>query len=81
MSEEFEGLNEILKASGFQIVPVEEIINLLAKMEEYVCEQTGVSVDELYVLVDKLEDLVGSDEAAMMSLDEIVSWVNVLKQQ
>lgn len=79
--ESIEGLSEVLKASGFQIIPVEDVINLLARMEEYVCERTDVSPEALYVYIDRLETLVGSDEASEMGLDEIVAWVNVLKQK
>lgn len=75
-----EYLESVIQGSGFMIVPVDAILDLLAKMEATVSEETGVPVDELDAYIEKIEDLVGPEETMHMSLDEIIAWVRVLKQ-
>lgn len=74
-------LTNLIEESGFVIVPVDAIMDLLAKMEEHVSEQTGVPVEELDGYMERLSDLLGPEEVYTMELEQIISWVNVLKQQ
>ena len=50
MDEQFDPedpLVTILTKSGFKIVPIQAVIDALAQMEAYICEQTGLSNEEL----------------------------------
>lgn len=77
----FDHISEMIEESGFTILPVDAIMNLLAQMELYVSEQAGVPVEDIDGYINQIEELVGSEEAMYMDLDEIVAWVRVFKQQ
>jgi hypothetical protein len=77
--EEEDVLIQILSDSGFRIVPLQTIIDALSEMETYLREQAGVSQEELEVLLQQVEDLVGKDEATKMDLDEILGWIRAVK--
>jgi hypothetical protein len=72
-------LAEILEASGFQIVPLQTVVDALAAMEEYLRDQTGISQEELEEYLKRIEDLVGRQEAFRLELDEIVSWIRAFQ--
>ena len=74
-----DALVEILSASGFQIVPLQTIVDALASMEEYLREQTGITQDELEDYLRRLEELIGKQEAFKLELDEIVSWIRAFQ--
>lgn len=74
-----ETLEEILEASGFVIVPVQAIIDALAAMEAYLREQTGLCQEDLDARLHQIEELLGSEEARELELDDIVSWVKALR--
>jgi hypothetical protein len=76
-----EYLESVIQDSGFMIVPVDAILDLLAKMEAKVSEETGVPIEELDGYIERIEDLVGPEETMHMSLDEIIAWVRVLKSE
>lgn len=61
--------------SGFKVIPLQSIIDALAEMEARMREETGLDQDALEDALDRLEDLVGTDEAMTMDLDEIISWI------
>ena len=72
-------LAEILEASGFQIVPLQTVVDALAAMEEYLRTQTGVTQGELEEYLKRLEELIGKQEAFKLELDEIVSWIRAFQ--
>jgi len=74
-----DALVEILSASGFQIVPLQTIVDALASMEEYLREQTGITQDELEEYLRRIEELIGKQEAFKLELDEIVSWIRAFQ--
>lgn len=65
--------------SGFKVVPVQAIIDALAQMESYIKEETGVSQEQLDRILEKVENLVGKEEAMNMEVEEIIGWVNAFK--
>lgn len=73
-------LIDILVDSGFRIVPIQTVIDALASMEAYIMEMAGVSQEELDTYLQKIEDLVGREEAFRLELDEIVSWIQAFRQ-
>lgn len=75
----FDHIADMIEQSGFTILPADAIMDLLARMEIYVAEQAGVPTEDVDGYMDKIEELVGPEEAMYMDLDEIVAWVRVLK--
>jgi len=73
-------LIDILIDSGFRIVPIQTVIDALASMEQYIMEMAGVSQEELDMYLQKIEDLVGKEEAFRLELEEIVSWIQAFRQ-
>jgi phage-related minor tail protein len=69
----------MLTASGFRITPIQTIIDALASMEEYLRDQTGLDQQHLEQCLDKIESLVGREEALTLELDEIVSWIRAFQ--
>ena len=65
--------------SGFKVLPAQAIIDALSEMEQSLKDQLNVSQKELDQYLDKLENLVGKEEALHLSLDEIVSWIKALR--
>ena len=72
-------LIEILTASGFHIVPLKTIVDALAEMESYLKDQAGISQEELEAYLEKIEHLVGKEEALKLELDEILSWIRAFQ--
>ena len=72
-------LISFLTDAGFKIVPFQAIIDALAEMENYIKEQTGLSQEELDQTLERLEELVGKEEAMELGLDDIVSWIRAIR--
>jgi hypothetical protein len=65
--------------SGFNVVPVQAIIDALSEMEEYIMNHTGLSHEELDIYMKRIEELLGKEEAMHLQLDEIISWIKAIK--
>jgi len=78
-SQEDDILISFLSDAGFKIVPFQAIIDALAEMENYIKEQTGLSQEELDQMLEKIEELVGKEEAMDLELDEIISWIRAIR--
>ena len=74
-----EQLLTVIEQSGFRIVSMQAVIDALAVMEDHLRKVTGISQVELDQLLDRLEVLVGKDEAMKMDLDEIADWIRAFK--
>ncbi len=72
-------LLRVIEQSGFKIISMQAVIDALAVMEDYLKKSTGVDQDELNAILDRLEALVGKDEAMRMDLDEIVNWIKTFQ--
>lgn len=72
-------LVKILTESGFKIVPLQAIIDAMAEMEEYLKSEAGISQEELDLLLEKIENLVGKEEAMKLDLDEILGWIRAIR--
>ena len=72
-------LREILSNSGFVIVPMQTVIDALAEMEEYMAAQTDMTREELQVYLNKVEEVVGKEEALSLDTDEIISWIKAVR--
>lgn len=73
-------LVHIITESGFTIVPVQTIIDALAKMEQYLREQAEISQEELEDYFQRIEDLIGREETYKLELDEILSWIKAFQK-
>ena len=69
----------ILTKSGFKIVPIQAVVDALAQMEEYICEQLQLEHEELDPYLEQIEALIGRDETFRLELDEIVGWVRAFR--
>jgi hypothetical protein len=69
----------VIEQSGFRIVSMQAVIDALAVMEDHLMRVTGVEQAESALLLDRLELLVGKDEAMKMDLDEIADWIRAFK--
>lgn len=69
----------ILTKSGFKIVPLQAVVDALAQMEQYICEQLGLTQEELDPYLEKIEALVGREETFRLELDEIVGWIRAFR--
>lgn len=65
--------------SGFKVVPFQAIIDALAQMEDYIKLETGLDQKELDFYLDKLENLVGKEEAMSMEVDDIIKWIKAFR--
>ena len=55
--EEYEDLEVYLNSKGLAIIPTEFLQDLMNVMESHVIKETGVTKEELQVLIKRLEDL------------------------
>lgn len=65
--------------SGFKVIPFQAIVDALAEMESYIKDQTGTNQKELDYFLQKIEELVGKQEAMSMSIEDIIDWVKVFQ--
>lgn len=77
--DENDPLLAIISQSGFKIVSMQAVIDALSVMEKFLMDATGTDQKELDLLLDKLETLVGKEEAMKMDLDEIVNWIKTFQ--
>ena len=73
-------LVHIITESGFTIVPIQTIIDALAQMEQYLKDEAGITQEELESYLEKIEELVGKEEAYKLELDEILSWIKAFQE-
>jgi len=77
--EEEYDLETFLEQEGLTIVPNEFLDELMVLMEAHVIQQADVTKEELDVIIDRLEELIGEDGMMDLSLEDIVGWVVTLK--
>jgi hypothetical protein len=69
----------IITQSGFNVVPVQAVIDALAEMEEYIMDHAGLTQEELDLYMKKIEELLGKEEAMHLQLDEIIAWIRAIR--
>lgn len=65
--------------SGFKMVPIQTIIDALAAMEDRIKEETNTTQEELDNYLERIENLVGKEEALNMEVDDIIRWIKAFK--
>lgn len=73
-----EDLHAILSESGFRLISIRAVVDSLAEMEAQMQTALGKTPEELDVLLQRLESLVGTEEAVGMSLNDIIGWLRAL---
>lgn len=82
MDDELNPEDEILMfitESGFKMVPVQTIIDALAAMEDHIKKETDSTQEELDQYLERIENLVGKEEAMGMEVNDIIRWIKAFK--
>lgn len=74
-----EDFEDILGDLGFEVVPVEILMQAYEAMIEYLSVNTGLDRENLSEALTKLENLIGEEECYKLELEDIVSWVKAFQ--
>lgn len=72
-------LMQYLEEEGLALVPIEFMRELMLLMEEHIVKVCGVDRDELSDIMIRMEELLGEDALMDLSIQDIVGWVDTLK--
>lgn len=81
--EEFEDrdfLTEALEAVGYQVIDLESLQAILDEMGRQIMHETNIETEEeLDFYLNKIEELLGSEEAQKLDINQVIRWVRTLK--
>jgi hypothetical protein len=72
-------LMQYLEEEGLALVPIEFMRELMLLMEEHIVNVCGVDRDELNDIMIRMEELLGEDALMDLSVQDIIGWVDTLK--
>ena len=72
-------LMQYLEEEGLALVPIEFMRELMLLMEAHIVEVCGVDRDELNDIMIRMEELLGEDALMDLSVQDIIGWVDTLK--
>lgn len=72
-------LMNYLEEEGLALVPIEFMRELMLLMEEHIVKVCGVDRDELNDIMIRMEELLGEDALMDLSVQDIIGWVDTLK--
>jgi hypothetical protein len=72
-------LMQYLEEEGLALVPIEFMRELMLLMEEHIVNVCGVDKDELNDIMIRMEELLGEDALMDLSVQDIIGWVDTLK--
>ena len=72
-------LMQYLEEEGLALVPIEFMRELMLLMEEHIVTVCGVDRDELNDIMIRMEELLGEDALMDLSVQDIIGWVDTLK--
>lgn len=72
-------LMQYLEEEGLALVPIEFMRELMLLMEAHIVEVCGVDRDELNDIMIRMEELLGEDALMDLSIQDIIGWVDTLK--
>lgn len=73
-------LTEALEASGYKIISLESLMAVLDEMNRQIMHETNIDTErELDFYLDKVEELLGSEEAKKLDINQVIQWVKTLK--
>jgi hypothetical protein len=72
-------LMQYLEEEGLALVPIEFMRELMLLMEEHIVNVCGIDRDELNDIMIRMEELLGEDALMDLSVQDIIGWVDTLK--
>ena len=72
-------LQQYLDEEGLALVPVEFMRELMLLMEDHIVNVCEVDRDELNEIMIRMEELLGEEGLMDLSMEDIIGWVNTLK--
>ena len=72
-------LMQYLEEEGLALVPIEFMREVMLLMEEHIVNVCGVDRDELNDIMIRMEELLGEDALMDLSVQDIIGWVDTLK--
>jgi len=72
-------LQQYLDEEGLALVPIEFMRELMLLMEAHIVNLCGIDRDELNEIMIRMEELLGEEGLMDLSMEDIIGWVNTLK--
>jgi hypothetical protein len=72
-------LMQYLEEEGLALVPIEFMRELMLLMEAHIVEVCSIDRDELNDIMIRMEELLGEDALMDLSVQDIIGWVDTLK--
>lgn len=73
-------LTEALEASGYTVIDLESLTAILDEMNRQIMHETDIDTpEELEFYLNKVEELLGPEEAKKLDINQVISWVKTLK--
>ena len=72
-------LMQYLEEEGLALVPIEFMRELMLLMEAHIVQVCSVDRDELNDIMIRMEELLGEDALMDLSVQDIIGWVDTLK--
>jgi hypothetical protein len=72
-------LMQYLEEEGLALVPIEFMRELMLLMEAHIVNVCDVDKDELNDIMIRMEELLGEDALMDLSIQDIIGWVDTLK--
>jgi len=72
-------LQQYLDEEGLALVPVEFMRELMLLMEDHIVNVCEVDRDALNEIMIRMEELLGEEGLMDLSMEDIIGWVNTLK--
>lgn len=83
IDEDFEDrdfLTEALEAAGYEVIDLESLQAVLDEMERQIMHETDIDTqEELEFYLNKIEELLGLEEAQKLDVNQVIKWVKTLK--
>ena len=72
-------LQQYLDNEGLALVPIDFMKELMLLMEAHIVKACEVDRDELNEIMLRVEELLGEDGIMDLSMEDIIGWLNTLK--
>lgn len=73
-------LTEALENSGYTVIDMDSLQAILDAMERQIMHESNIDTqEELEFYLNKIEELLGSEEAQKLDINQVIGWVKTLK--
>lgn len=72
-------LQQYLNDEGLALVPIDFMRELMLLMEAHIKNTCNIDTDSLNDIIIRMEELLGEDGLMDLSMEDIIGWVNTLK--